>query len=56
MSFYSIDYLVFFPIVVNLYFVFPRKIRMYWLLLVHLLPGIHQAKAGGKEGLDGLAL
>lgn len=32
MSFNSIDYLVFFPIVVLLYFVLPKKIRMYWLL------------------------
>lgn len=32
MSFNSIDYLIFFPIVVLLYYVFPKKIRMYWLL------------------------
>lgn len=32
MSFNSIDYLIFFPIVVLLYFVLPKKIRMYWLL------------------------
>ncbi len=32
MSFNSIDYLVFFPIVVLLYFVLPKKTRMYWLL------------------------
>lgn len=34
MSFNSIDYLFFFPIVVLLYFVIPTKIRMYWLLVV----------------------
>lgn len=33
MSFNSIHYLVFFPIVVLLYFVLPKKIRMYWLLV-----------------------
>lgn len=33
MSFNSVDYLVFFPIVVLLYFVMPRKARMYWLLI-----------------------
>ena len=32
MSFNSIDYLIFFPIVVLLYFVLPKKLRMYWLL------------------------
>lgn len=34
MSFNSMNYLVFFPIVVLLYYVFPKKIRMYWLLVV----------------------
>ena len=33
MSFNSVDYLMFFPIVVLLYFVMPRKARMYWLLI-----------------------
>lgn len=33
MSFNSINYLVFFPIVVFLYFLLPKKIRMYWLLV-----------------------
>ncbi len=32
MSFVSVDYLFFFPIVVLAYFIIPRKIRMYWLL------------------------
>ena len=34
MSFNSIDYLVFFPIVVLIFFVLPKRIRMYWLLVV----------------------
>lgn len=34
MAFNSIDYLVFFPIITLLYFLFPKKIRMYWLLIV----------------------
>ena len=34
MSFNSMDFLVFFPLVVLLYFVIPSKIRMYWLLVV----------------------
>ncbi len=33
MSFNSIDYLFFFPIVVLLYYVIPEKFRMYWLLI-----------------------
>ena len=33
MSFNSINYLIFFPIIVFLYFILPRKIRMYWLLI-----------------------
>ena len=33
MSFNSLDYLLFFPIVVLLYFLIPKKARMYWLLL-----------------------
>lgn len=33
MSFNSINYLIFFPIVVFLYFLLPKKIRMYWLLV-----------------------
>lgn len=32
MTFNSINYLFFFPIVVCLYFLLPKKIRMYWLL------------------------
>lgn len=32
MSFNSIDYLLFFPVVVLMYFCFPQKIRTYWLL------------------------
>ncbi|NEX02264.1 D-alanyl-lipoteichoic acid acyltransferase DltB, MBOAT superfamily [Pseudobutyrivibrio sp. NOR37] len=32
MLFNSIDFLIFFPIVTTLYFVFPHKIRNYWLL------------------------
>ena len=32
MSFNSIDYLIFFPVVVLMYFCFPQKIRTYWLL------------------------
>lgn len=32
MLFHSIDFLLFFPIVVILYFVIPKKIRMFWLL------------------------
>ena len=32
MLFHSIDFLVFFPIVVLLHFVMPKKLRMYWLL------------------------
>ncbi len=34
MSFNSIDYLIIFPVVVLTYFVFPKRIRMYWLLIV----------------------
>lgn len=33
MSFISINYLIFFPAVVLLYYVLPKKIRMYWLLI-----------------------
>lgn len=33
MSFNSIDYLLFFPVVVLIYFLLPRKVKMYWLLL-----------------------
>lgn len=33
MLFNSIDFLIFFPIVTTLYFVFPHKIRNYWLLV-----------------------
>ncbi|MBO4331487.1 MAG: MBOAT family protein [Oscillospiraceae bacterium] len=32
MSFNSLDYLLFFPAVVLIYFLFPKKIRTYWLL------------------------
>ena len=34
MSFNSLDYLLFFPIVVLSYYLIPKKIRMYWLLIV----------------------
>ncbi len=34
MSFVSVKYMIFFPIVVLLYFILPKKIRMYWLLVV----------------------
>ena len=33
MTFNSINYLVFFPIVVLLYYLLPKKIGMYWLLV-----------------------
>ena len=33
MQFNSIDFMLFFPIVLLVYFVIPKKIRMYWLLL-----------------------
>ncbi len=33
MSFISINYLIFFPAVVLLYYVLPKKVRMYWLLI-----------------------
>ena len=33
MSFNSIDYLLFFPVVVLIYFLLPKKVKMYWLLL-----------------------
>ena len=33
MSFNSIDYLLFFPVVVLIYFLLPGKVKMYWLLL-----------------------
>ncbi|WP_405374333.1 MBOAT family O-acyltransferase [Pseudobutyrivibrio sp.] len=33
MLFNSIEFLIFFPIVTTLYFVFPRSIRNYWLLV-----------------------
>lgn len=32
MAFNSVDYLIFFPLVVLVYFLLPSKIRMYWLL------------------------
>lgn len=32
MAFNSIDYLVFFPVVILAYFILPNKIKMYWLL------------------------
>lgn len=32
MLFNSIDFLIFFPIVTVLYFVFPRRLKKYWLL------------------------
>ncbi len=34
MLFNSIEFLIFFPIVILIYFVIPRKARMYWLLVV----------------------
>ena len=33
MQFNSIDFMLFFPIVLLVYFVIPKKLRMYWLLL-----------------------
>ncbi len=33
MQFNSLDFMIFFPIVVGLYFIIPRKIKMYWLLV-----------------------
>lgn len=33
MLFNSIDFMIFFPIVVFIYFIIPRKIRYIWLLL-----------------------
>ena len=33
MSFISINYLIFFPAVVLLYYVLPKRVRMYWLLI-----------------------
>ena len=33
MAFNSVDYLIFFPIVLCVYFILPSKIRMYWLLV-----------------------
>lgn len=33
MEFYSLDFLVFFPIVVLLYFIIPPKLRYIWLLI-----------------------
>ncbi len=33
MLFNSIDFMWFFPIVIGIYFVIPKKLRMYWLLL-----------------------
>lgn len=32
MQFNSIEFLVFFPIVVLLYFALPKKVKQYWLL------------------------
>lgn len=32
MLFNSLDYAIFFPVVVFLYFIFPKKVRIYWLL------------------------
>ncbi|MCR5792754.1 MAG: MBOAT family protein [Lachnospiraceae bacterium] len=33
MQFNSVDFMIFFPVVVGLYFIVPKKIRMYWLLI-----------------------
>ncbi|MBE5775414.1 MAG: MBOAT family protein [Clostridiales bacterium] len=33
MQFNSVDFMIFFPIVVLLYFIIPKKCRMYWLLI-----------------------
>lgn len=32
MLFNSLDFLIFFPIVVGIYYLIPRKVRSYWLL------------------------
>ena len=32
MLFHSIDFLLFFPLVISLYFIIPKKARMFWLL------------------------
>ena len=33
MLFNSLEFLIFFPIVVVLYFAFPKKIKQFWLLI-----------------------
>ena len=33
MQFNSVDFMIFFPAVVAVYFVIPRKLREYWLLI-----------------------
>lgn len=33
MLFNSIDFLIFFPIVIFIYFIIPKKVKMYWLLV-----------------------
>ena len=33
MHFNSVDFMIFFPAVVAVYFVIPRKLREYWLLI-----------------------
>ena len=33
MQFNSVDFMIFFPIVIAVYFVIPKKARMYWLLI-----------------------
>ncbi len=44
MSFNSIDYLVFFPIVALLYFAIPKKLKMYWLA-VYFDTGVNKLTA-----------
>lgn len=33
MQFNSVDFMIFFPIVIGVYFLIPKKLRMYWLLV-----------------------
>ena len=33
MQFNSIDFMLFFPVVIAIYFVIPKKLRGYWLLV-----------------------
>ena len=47
MNFNSVDYLIFFPIVVLLYFVMPVKLRNLWLLLASYFFYMHWNVAYG---------